>query len=557
MIRYIRTIPARVCLLVMFGMVLVAANIFLAFFLSQESYIYSWDKSAFELWFYSVAEHLRQNPFQTLGTIYTSLIFSQHNLLIALFLAPWGLVFGADRIAYQFGVLNVFGLPALLLLGIVFWKFIARSGKQPYQIFFIPLVIGILEPHFWKPILFGYYDVVVVIIMCAVWLCILNKKREREIFFSILTGVLLALCVLARRWTAYWAVSFFGAVGIDWLASTMRGALPAWSMRAIIACGTTALLSLLVIAPVATLEMATTNYAGQYVAYTFGRTHLQLLGDALISYGLFAIALALYGCIVSLRFARSASIALLFMMQVLLTLVLFTYVQGVDPHHHYPLMAGFIFFESVGVWALVRKGAASPLRLGIAALVCIFALLNFSQAFIAPMRAWIPQSIFFSHAWHDPLVRHDIPSIKALMAFVEETTPRDSPIYVLASSEILNDDIIRNACRYTDSQSSLCRRALNAHHVDRRDGFPKHFFNAAAIITTSPTQYHLLPRDQKVIGALARALHEQRAVGRAYKRADTVFTLDNGVVAEVYYKQRDPLPQELAELEALLQNDSR
>ncbi|MBI4253156.1 hypothetical protein HY623_03210 [Candidatus Uhrbacteria bacterium] len=531
------------------------ANIFLANFLSKESAIYYWDWSTFEVQYSLVTQGMKHDPVQTLATIYTSLIFHQYSFLIALFLAPWGFLFGTDRAAYLFGVLNVFGLPALLVICAVFWKFITRIDKPTAPIFFIPLVVGILDPHFWKPILQGYYDVAVVLVMGAVWLCVLAQQKNRKTFFSVTAGVFLALLALMRRWTPFWSVAFFAALGVDWLICRALKKEPVWSMRSILYCGVAALLSFFLIAPTVFIHMGTTPYATLYSAYALGRTHLQLMGDAMISYGLFGVGLALYGCSVALRDNRVRSYAFVFIVQTLLTLFFFTGVQRLDPHHHYPIVLAVIFFESVALWSLLRKGIASPLRLALAAMVFILAALNFSQAFIPPVRAQISQSIFFSNVWHDPLVRHDIPALKALITFVEETTPRNSPIYVLASSGILNDDIIKYSCRYARLQTSLCDRLLPTNHVDRRDGFPKHFFNAEAVITTSPTQYHLLSRDQKVIGALAQALHEKRAVGRAYKKADTVFRLDDGVTAEVYYKIRDPLPEELSDLDEMFEKN--
>ena len=121
-------------------------------------------------------------------------------------------------------------------------------------------------------------------------------------------------------------------------------------------------------------------------------------------------------------------------------------------------------------------------------------------------------------------------------------------IYVLASSMILNSNIVENACKLGPRPRFFCDRILTTNHVDKRDGFPRQFLHAHYLVVTSPTQYHLRAEDQRVIGVLARKVMEGHGIGAAFHRLPGEFKLDNGVTAWVFEKIR---PFERTDLNAL------
>jgi hypothetical protein len=121
-------------------------------------------------------------------------------------------------------------------------------------------------------------------------------------------------------------------------------------------------------------------------------------------------------------------------------------------------------------------------------------------------------------------------------------------VYVLASSAILNSSILQNRCRLGSRPRSFCDRILNTNDVDKRDGFPHQFLRASFLVVANPTQYHLRPDDQRVIGVLAREVMEHHGIGASFQRLSGEFKLDNGVNAYVHAKVR---PFESADLDTL------
>src|SRR5262249_20201014 len=115
---------------------------------------------------------------------------------------------------------------------------------------------------------------------------------------------------------------------------------------------------------------------------------------------------------------------------------------------------------------------------------------------------------------------------------------RQRDIYVVASSEILNSNILQNACRFGPRQKQFCERILATNDVDKRDGFPGQFLHADLVVVATPTQYHLRAEDQRIVGVLAREIIDGRGIGASFQRLPDEFKLDNGVITSVYVKVR-------------------
>jgi hypothetical protein len=131
-----------------------------------------------------------------------------------------------------------------------------------------------------------------------------------------------------------------------------------------------------------------------------------------------------------------------------------------------------------------------------------------------------------------PRVRTDIETLKKMTLFLKEVSTEKQRIYVLSSSGILNDDILRQI-EMPENKNALPFMNLT-HHVDLRDGFPESFFTSEFIVLSTPVQYHLDESGQKVIGILAEEL-----LNGILKDNFTIiksYQLDNGVTSVVMRK---------------------
>jgi hypothetical protein len=156
----------------------------------------------------------------------------------------------------------------------------------------------------------------------------------------------------------------------------------------------------------------------------------------------------------------------------------------------------------------------------------------------------------FSADRHYPLVRDDLGEIRKLLDVLEDKSHGGKEgVYVIASSIVFNDDILRNACRAFDYPQYFCDRIFQSSHVDKVHGFPQQFLSAMYVVVAKPVQYHLMPEGQRVVGVLAEDLLQSKGIGSSFDRLPEKFVLDNSVLAHIYHKTRPLRPQDLRELE--------
>jgi hypothetical protein len=146
-----------------------------------------------------------------------------------------------------------------------------------------------------------------------------------------------------------------------------------------------------------------------------------------------------------------------------------------------------------------------------------------------------------------PLVRSDIEELRRMAGEIERLVATgNGSVYVLASSDVFSDDILRHASEDANKHCQVCEQIVRASHVDKRDGLRRAFWDAKWVIVADPIQYHLRPEDQTVVGILADELLHPKGIGLAYAKRPYQFALDGGVTIYVYEKVR-PFEKEAVE----------
>ena len=122
-------------------------------------------------------------------------------------------------------------------------------------------------------------------------------------------------------------------------------------------------------------------------------------------------------------------------------------------------------------------------------------------------------------------------------------------IYVLASSTILNDDILKHTFLLNGYTSF--NKIFTSFHFDKRDGFPQNFLYAKYIVVADPIQYHLRPEDQRIICILANQIINQKAIGLSFQKLPYKFNLDDNIKIHIYKKVKPQKKSDLANLSKL------
>jgi len=210
--------PDKATLLVIgaFLAIAVLGNGFAAYFVSQEHYVYFWDYSGYWISSRDLSASLLRDPVAALRDVISSIRSSDYNLLPVLPLASFYWLFGASRLTYILAITNVALLPSAFVLGVVAQRLLrTRSGSSPAP----PLVLAaasVLTLHYmWVPVLRGLPDVLGVLVIGAILLLHFAKPLpQQSLGRLVMTGLLLCLLVLIRRWYAFWVVAFFPALAV-------------------------------------------------------------------------------------------------------------------------------------------------------------------------------------------------------------------------------------------------------------------------------------------------------------------------------------------------------
>jgi len=545
--------------MLLFPLAFAFVNSFVYYFISQERYIYFWDYYHYWAKYQNLGDLMIHSPLKAFSEIWRTLRYEDYNLLPVLFLMPIRLLFGTSRLTYVLAVANVYAFPAAVLSAFLVTRIVSSDKKKSYIPIGMALATSLLFPQYWIPVLFGFPDVAGVVVIYVIFLLVVIRPFEEQKMASlVLLGVLLAFLIMLRRWYAYWVVSFFVAIAAQRLLALfprhhfrIRNYLPA-ARNLIIAGMISSGFFLLAATPIAK-RMITTDYADIYSAYKMTDAIIPFLKDLSFHLGLFTSSLFAAALAFGIVQRRSRDLSVFLLFHLVCVVFLFSRVQSFSVQHYYliiPSMVLSISVLAVSVSSYLHKVAARSIVLAgyIAALALQFWLVFVPQSSgridgIAPI---------FSRDRHYPMVRNDLGEIRKLLDALETNSHGgEDGVYVIASSTIFSDDILRNACRAFDYPQLFCNRILGSSHVDKRDGFPKNFLSAGYVVVAEPVQYHLRPEDQRVIGILAEQMHLKSGIGSSFDALNYEFLLDNNVNVHIYKKMKPFDSDALQQLEYL------
>jgi hypothetical protein len=506
----------------------VLANMFVAYFVTEERYVYYWDFSLFWIQYLDISTVLVQHPILALRQVIGSVWHSDYNLLPVLPLVPFEWLFGASRLTYILAITNVFALPASFLIALLAQRM--SSAKRSISSFVLATAIILTLHPLWVPVLQGRPDVVGFVVIGGILLLHFGKPlAEQRWNYLLTTGLLLCLLMLLRRWYAYWVMAFFPALAVaQGLDIYQRHGL--WQQYVVTArnaviIGLTFLVGLFGFALPFALRSLTTDYSEIYSAFRTGNS----LFEAALSLSFYFGWPVFFGGLIGLFWLaarrETRAMAIFLLVQSFVAFVLFARTQDFNDHHYYlvfPAIAIGLGAVVIDIATWIRNGFWRAAALGTLFTV----LLAGSSAVFIPKAAPISDvlgNLAPRFQWY-PLVRNDFDVLDSLLDRLGELESRQQgDIYVVASSVDLNDTILQNYCRLGSRSLSFCDRILASNNLDKRDGFPRQFLHASYLVVASPTQYVLRPDDQRVIGILEREVEAGRGIGGSFERLSGEF----------------------------------
>jgi hypothetical protein len=229
-------------------------------------------------------------------------------------------------------------------------------------------------------------------------------------------------------------------------------------------------------------------------------------------------------------------------MQSVAIFILFTNTQTIGVHHHY-LLVPFIAYPLVIIYLYAKNCKTIFITFLIIAFLSAYSFIGSRSTAV---RA-IHQSIFGISENVRPIIRSDISTLKSIGAFLSETMLPADYVYVLASSDAYNDDILRNT--YLPIAPPV--NVSGTRHIDKRDGFPYYFFDATYVIVSDPIQTHVEPSGQRVITVLADAILSGECPNLVKIKS---YKIQDDITINIYHKVFEYSPIFIEKLQNEFQN---
>lgn len=539
------------------GLAIVLANAFVVLFVNHERYIYFWDYANYWDKYVTLGKLFTNSSLTVFKEVWRSIRHDTYNFLPVLVFAPFHAVLGSGRLTYVLLITNLYAIPAAFSCALSLHN-LTGDDNNPH-----PMVAGsvltvltvLLMPQFWTPVLFGYVDVVGVLVINAILFIYFSRaSQSHTVVWLVTLALLLAGLILLRRWYAFWVVAFFIAAALDrslLFADSSRLTIRRYaeSLMPVLLIGVASVIAFFVIATPIALYMVRANYADMYSAYKFSQNIVEFVATVANQFGALVVLLFLASAVECLLDKSLRQRAAFLLVTVLASVWLFSRTQDFTIQHYYLIVPSLVVFLSV--WALKRYRSLTTRLARICFMVgyMIALLINFVVVFSpSGARHFEGLTSALSSERHPPLVREDIAEMKRLLNVLQELTGNGkASVYVLASSLILNDSIVRQAGVQFYPRCSVCDRLELSSSVDKRDGLTSFgLLRARWIVVADPIQYHLRPEDQKVIGIPAYEMLSGTGIGVSYERLPYEFELDKGVKVYIFEKVR-PLQSDVIE----------
>jgi|GEM_PF-2351495 len=503
---------------------IIMGNIFMLIFKIGEKYIYYWDISGYWVNAMKFTDLIGKDFSLAMNNLYQSILHDDYTLLPTLFFVPVFKFVSRSQLAFALTNYNLFAVPFSLLMYAFFLRQFNISGylKKAAAL----LIIFTFTPLL-TPLMGGYLDACGLPFAALLLLLIQRWDLSR---FSLphcltATALILIMCFL-RRWYSFWVISFFPAYFLTYAISERKSPKSiVIAFSNLFSAGILLLLTLFIFFRPFLDNVFNSNLSLKYSAYDFGGLSYNLK-FIFTQFGAFFLLVNAAG--IALSFAKKVHVrfAAFLLIQATLILIMFTRIQSLGVQHLYLFAPAALYF-AVSAVTMIEK---SRRNLIIYAFVLLFAL-NFAHSYF---KIPIVQNadMIFSQKKLYKRDRNDVDEIKAMVDFINNETGGKQYVYVLASSGVLNCDLLNNAM--LPEKYAAVQKLLYTPDVDLRDCFPMSFYTADLIVVANPVQYHLDPDNQRLIGIIADAILDGKAENSLKKIAE--FNLDDGISAEIYRK---------------------
>lgn len=506
----------------------IISNILLLSILLKERYIRFWDFAGYWGVSIEVSDQIFKTPLRTLIDLYKSINIDEYNRLIPCIISFPLKVLGNSFTMYSLIIYNMF----ISITYIAIYGCIDKIHTTKRKNVIIISLTLMLTPAFYLPVLLGYLDAFALCNLALAYLiistCYFIKFDFKK---SILLSIALLLCLVGRRYFAFAVLGIVVSVVSVCLWQIVKQKMKKEIIINIIKNGCIVGGGIIVVLGLFFRQFLINSFDGTiaeaYSAYQTGgilENYFQLVDY----YGMVIVILAMCGIFFCMRVKKLFGHVIVYGVSFIVATYMFYRIQSMGNHHYYITIVPLIVMLCCAIIEISRR---NNFIFGITIVILLFNFIQANTDYV--LSSSITKIHIFSNQKMLPKVRNDIPSLEAIVNKLKQYEQDGKTSYVLASSTVINDDLLRKI--YMPDTLLSVNTMYVSSHVDLRDGFPTDFLKADIVVVANPVQYHLSQDSQRVIGLLANEFIQQKGIFHNYQHLED-YELDDGVIVSVYEK---------------------
>jgi hypothetical protein len=525
------------------GLLLAVVVAVTTIYVSSEHVFYWSDYSGYQNITHNIAKQYLESPLTAVRAIARSML-EDYNALPTIPIVPIVLLFGESRLVFELALAVIYLLPFTLVLGLIA---VTLIPGRPRAVFYSTAALALLTPFTWVPTLRGYPDTgAACLVGLAVWVYVQDPRLRRRWQIPLI-GALLALAMLFRRHFAYEAPAFLAAMACIALGrfamQARRQPREAWQalLTSGIRVGLTAASMLVVLFTLGlpfVYHVLTENVVTLYASYML--PVLQSVQWYVWAYGWVICLAAAIGIGIGMlaRTLEQEATAFTLLFGGLLFLEWILIVRQLGEHYSLHFTPFIVLGLAALGWTIWRKtsGPARTMTLGLGGAYLLANLvIGLTPEKIAGNAVLKP--LFAGKS--APLTRPDYAVAANMIGYLRDLTARGEPIYVAASSDILNKDLVINAERILYGWDESRLHVLQAPQIDSRDFYPlETLMQAQVVVVVKPFQQHMGAEQQRVVEVVYDLFIGQQEFARDFELLPQTFSLADGAVANIYARIR-------------------
>lgn len=537
--KYLRKDWLKLLLLSILSIIFVYTEIYLS------DTIYVWD--ATQMWAPAVIsiDLLNDEPYKALKILRESINYWDYTRLIPMMIVPMMNIIGISFASYCICILIMFALPAAIILSLMIKVILEKYIDQENSLAFI-MALVLMIPMYEMPILAGYANVSIMLTGSLMLFMLLNLD-EKQLQLKQLTMIcaLMILSVFQARTGAYMVIGCLAGYAayviyrnFDGFRSTqpIKLLFKKYCYMCIASAG-----FLLIFFKHFIFHAITFDAKTVYVAYALKLSIFDRIFSHFLSIGTLLYAIFVIGIIIGLYKKAFRQYTIFALTWTIISISLFCRIQIMYWQHHYIMLIPFIVVIVFTIIFCLKKFK----RVGI--ILSFLLSLNFLQSYSGilptPDGAFYPPHIrndnpksgmnnsesHLPHIHHDlsdfkiptgciyvPQVRHDLEDYKNLITDLRQMTKeKDELVCFMVCSGLYNNATVLQISK----APSICHDVprLTYADVDVRDGFYTEFFDADVVVTATPIQFHMHPKDQQITLILNEVMENNTPISRHFE----------------------------------------